>query len=367
MRSGDRDQVSDRPTVRPLVAALVALGLAAGGCSGEDASPPASPANSSATPSASAEAADAPVLGASHALLPDPVGRGVLLLSGPPEGTVDDGPMTLWRWDGATWAMVETPGPGPSARNFFSATYDQRRGVVVVFGGDTASGASDETWEWDGRAWTSFDATGPGALMSASLIFDPTSGANVLYGGNDDAGATRSETWAWDGSSWSRLARPGPTPTRGRPRWSRIRATAPWSCTARHQVADERLPPALGDTWEWDRRTWVSRGDASGPGDLVNAGAMVHPRLGTLLVGGSDMDRPSGDVWVWGGDRWRIVAKRVFPPRQAFGLAYDEVRDTVVLTGGVVQPGSVERHQDVWEWSGRPEERAVQVDSRSPA
>jgi len=61
------------------------------------------------------------------------------------------------------------------------------------------------------------------------------------------------------------------------------------------------------------------------------------------------------------------MAKRVFPPRQAFGLAYDEARDTVVLTGGIVQPGSVERHQDVWECSGEPEKRAVQVDSRSPA
>ena len=134
-----------------------------------------------------------------------------------------------------------------------------------------------------------------------------------------------------------------------------------------HQVADERLPPALGDTWEWDRRTWVSRVDASGPGDLVNAAALVHPRLGTLLVGGSDMDRPSGDVWRWDGDRWHLLGQGVFPPRQAFGLAYDEARDTIVLTGGIVQPGSVERHQDVWEWSGEPQEQAVRVVDRSPA
>ena len=42
------------------------------------------------------------------------------------------------------------------------------------------------------------------------------------------------------------------------------------------------------------------------------------------------------------------------PERQAFGLAYDTDRDVVVLTGGLVEPGSTERHQDTWEWSGDP-------------
>ena len=33
----------------------------------------------------------------------------------------------------------------------------------------------------------------------------------------------------------------------------------------------------------------------------------------------------------------------------------------VVLTGGVVEPGSTERYQDVWEWSGDPAAPATQV------
>jgi len=346
---------------------LIALGLAAGGCSGEDASPPASPDGSTGTPSASEAAADAPVLGASHALLPDPTGEGVLLLGGPPEEAVDDGPMTLWRWDGDAWSVVEASGPAPSARSFFSATYDAARGVVVVFGGDTSAGASEETWEWDGRAWTSFAEGAPGALMSASLAFDPTSGTSVLYGGNDDLGEPRGETWAWDGATWTRLAERGPEPIR----WPAASvADTPGGGVVLyggHQVVDESLPPALGDTWVWGGRSWEPRPDAAGPGDLVNAQALVHPRLGTLLVGGSDMARPSGDVWHWDGGRWDLLARGVFPPRQAFGLAYDEARDTVVLTGGIVRPGELERHQDVWEWSGDPHEKAVRVDARSPA
>jgi len=30
---------------------------------------------------------------------------------------------------------------------------------------------------------------------------------------------------------------------------------------------------------------------------------------------------------------------------------YDPVRHAAILTGGVVTPGRLDRHQDVWEWS----------------
>jgi hypothetical protein len=48
-------------------------------------------------------------------------------------------------------------------------------------------------------------------------------------------------------------------------------------------------------------------------------------------------------------------------------MAFDEARGVVVLTGGVVEPGDTARHQDVWEWSGDPEDPAVLVDDRPPA
>lgn len=52
-------------------------------------------------------------------------------------------------------------------------------------------------------------------------------------------------------------------------------------------------------------------------------------------------------------------------PAPAPGVrGYDAERDVVVMTGGLVQPGSTERHQDVWEWSGDSDAPAVGV-SRS--
>ena len=277
--------------------------------------------------------------------------------------------MPLWRWDGAAWSEVEASGPAPTARSFFAAAHDPVRDVVVVHGGEDANGVSDETWEWDGTAWRQSDGSAPGARAAGSLAWDPHSSTVVLYSGNGadaEPGAIRDDTWAWDGEVWTGLSESGPVPGR----WPAAMLAGDEGQVlvyGGHQVADEALPPALGDTWVLTDGAWTLAADAGGPGPLVNAQGLVHPTLGILLAGGGDMEGENGDVWRWTGDRWEIYAREVLPLRQAFGMAYDEARGVVVLTGGVVEPGDLARHQDVWEWSGSPEEPAVLVDDRPPA
>jgi hypothetical protein len=342
------------------------------GCSGNDGSPatsteaPGSPATdppASSTPEAGETTG--PVIGASHVLLPAPGADGVLLVTAPPERVSDSGPMQLWRWDGAAWSLVEAPEPAPTSRSFFAAAHDPARDVVVVYGGEDASGVSDETWEWDGTSWRSVEASAPGARAAAALAWDPTSDSVVLYSGHGADGAIRDDAWAWDGQAWTRLSENGPMP--GRWPAAMVADDDQLLVYGGHQVADESLPAALDDTWLWAEGTWSLADDAGGPGPLVNAQGLTHPTLGTLLAGGSDLDGETSDVWRWTGDRWELLAADVLPPRQAFGMAYDDARGVVVLTGGVVQPGELARHQDVWEWSGSPDEPAVLVDDRPPA
>lgn len=297
----------------------------------------------------------APVLGASQVLLPMPGGEGLVLLTGPPEGAPSDDGLGVWQWDGTAWH--EHTGSGPVTRNYFSAAYDEGRDVVVLYGGDTDSDDATTVWEWDGEGWTPSQPAGPGPRLAAPMTYDATARAVVLYGGDSD-GEVKGDTWTWDGSRWARVAPRGPEPAR----WPAAFAGADSGVVlvGGHQVVDEDLPLAVGDTWVWGGR-WREVPDAGGPGLLVNAGAVEHPTLGTLLVGGSDLDRPTGDVWRWTGERWELVAEGVFPERQAFGIGYDAERDVVVMTGGLVQPGSTERHQDVWEWSGDPAAPAERV------
>ena len=174
--------------------------------------------------------------------------------------------------------------------------------------------------------------------MAASLAWNPGSGTMMLYSGNgaDDPGLIRDDAWTWDGEAWTRCLREQVrSPAAGPRRWWRATTGRPWS------TAGTRWPTRPC------RRRWATRGcwpTASGrstttraaPAPLVNARALAHPTLGILLAGGSDFDRENGDVWRWTGDRWEIFARDVLPPRQAFGMAYDEARGVVVLTGGVV-------------------------------
>ncbi len=333
--------------------------LVLAGCSADE---PGEPEPAGAAPES--PAASTPVLGASHELLPDPGGDGVLLLSGPPELDPAGEPLQMWRWDGSAWAPVSTTGDVPPQRSFFSATYDGGRDVVVLYGGELPGDEAATVWEWDGTAWTAHGAAGgPGSRRSSAMTYDDE-GLVVLYGG-DDQGGIYNDTWAWDGAAWQRLVRSGPEPARWPGAFVDVEGAGPL-LVGGHQVEHENLPVALGDTWGWDDG-WHELADANAPPRLVNAKALVHPEHGTLLVGGADLAAASGDVLRWTGTAWEMFAEDVFPERQAFGLAYDADREVVVLTGGVVEPGSTQRHQDVWEWSGDPGEPAVQVLDAPPA
>lgn len=354
-------------------AVCLATVLALVGCTSEGpgSAPTPDPSGTGAAPTGSPTdppATARPVLGASHVLVPAPGDDGLLVVSSPSETGSADGPMLLWRWDGSGWSEVTPDGPAPDARSFFGAALDERRDVLVVYGGENAEGFSAETWEWDGRAWTEPDAPGPtpGPRAAPSLTWDPASALVLLHSGHRADGLIPDDTWSWDGQAWTRLSRRGPAPGRW-PAATVADGDGRVLLVGGHQVADEDLPGALADTWSWTGDEWLPEPGAGGPGPLVNAGAVLHPRLGPLLVGGSGRDRATGDVWRWRAAHWEPLARGVFPRRQGFGLAYDADRHTVVLTGGVVRPGEPARHQDVWEWSGDPGERAVRVLRRPPA
>jgi hypothetical protein len=172
-----------------------------------------------------------------------------------------------WEYDGTAWTRVASDGPSP--RQAFVMVFDERRGRTVVFGGLGARSAPDarptvlgDLWEFDGRSWTRIDAPqGPAARHSAGATYDSRRGRIIVFGGlaGDDG---LGDTWAWDGRAWARLAdtsAEGPTPRsmghlaydRGRDRVVLFGGRKGW-------------PEDLDDTWEWDGTTW-HRAVAPGP------------------------------------------------------------------------------------------------------
>lgn len=302
------------------------------GCSGPPSPPPEPPR---------------PVFGAWHdTVYADGLGAVVVVNGGPEAGKPQTDPLETWAWDGATWRAVAPAGAdGPRWRNFAAVAYDSDRDVLIVHGGLQGRGrALDETWEWDGTGWSRRTARGPGGREGGKLVYDAARRLTVLYGGPDDAG-----TWGWDGTAWRRLAEAGPQ--------TRFPGPVVYDPVRRRVVLHGGHRPdgpyALGDTWEFDGATWRAAPSGPGPGARVNAAGTFHAGLGrVVLVGGSDDVTMHADAWAWDGTAWTALPAAGLTPRQAFGLAYDPRRDRLVLTGGLDQPGTAERLQDVWEWDG---------------
>ena len=59
-----------------------------------------------------------------------------------------------WEYDGERWLRLDVAGPTP--RRSAGATYDARRGMVVLFDGSGGDGLLADTWEWNGTASSRF-------------------------------------------------------------------------------------------------------------------------------------------------------------------------------------------------------------------
>jgi hypothetical protein len=152
--------------------------------------------------------------------------RALYLLDGTPEVAPDTlRPLRIWRWSGASWALVDSL--GPRREGWDRGVYDASRGVIVfpVFRGPDAG-----VWEWNGIGWRHLTPNGgPEARQAQALEYDPRRQRVVMIGGQtyDSPMKFLGDAWTWDGTRWAQLATPaGPNersggnlvddPTRGR-------------------------------------------------------------------------------------------------------------------------------------------------------
>jgi hypothetical protein len=106
-----------------------------------------------------------------------------------------------------SWGLQNPASASPSV-GWAAAAYDPIADRVIVFGGNSASGAQDATWSWDGTNWTQlFPATSPSARYSHGMAYDPMLGRIVLFGGLSAPGMSNAlaDTWEWDGTTWTEV------------------------------------------------------------------------------------------------------------------------------------------------------------------
>jgi hypothetical protein len=282
-----------------------------------------------------------------HAMTYDEA-RGVSVLFGGFAGTspLDD----TWEWNGLAWTPSCTDAACASAhpaRRFNHAmAFDTARGVTVLFGGQGASAPLHDTWEWNGRAWRDVCADSPCASavpderFGHAMVYDGARGRVVLFGGTTCAASTcsdRGDTWEWDGATWSRTTTSGPARTGHAMTYDRARAITLLFGGVHNGVVD--------DTWEFDGAIW-SQVPTTNPPPARSYAALAYDAAGarSILFGGAGV---SPETWVWDGSAWSQIVTNIGPSaRSAHALAHDEKRHRLVLYGGFVDGQYLD---DTWE------------------
>jgi len=258
-------------------------------------------------------------------------------------------PSIIWGWDGTHWQRV-TEG-GPPGRILGGAAYDEKRNVLVLYGGRPLElgKCSQETWEWDGEVWTQKDAQPPTACDHVKMVYDAANGEAILFSGLDDDENLVNETWSWNGEEWKLLSEEGPE-SRGHfgfvydPSHEQTLLYGGYAST----VTDE--------FWVWKDGAWQEV-SFPGPGNLSHFGMAYDTDENALYIFGganspSTFSSLADKTWVLSGGSWRELSPVSSPSeRGSPAMGYDPVRNRIVLYGGF-DSGQNELG-DTWEWDGQ--------------
>lgn len=190
----------------------------------------------------------------------------------------------------ASWVNVPTTG-APDPRHLYGMTFDQQRGVYVLFGGRGFTATLGDTWEYTPttNTWTQRTlAVNPAPREEMALVYDASLGRVMLFGGYDrDTDTVYGDTWTYDGTNWVDItpADPAQSPT------ARYRAQTVYDSA----------------------------------------------RLRTVLYGGFDGTSILQQTYEFTGNVWTLITPQtpVLPPNATEAVhGYDPVRKRTALFGG---------------------------------
>lgn len=293
--------------------------------------------------------------------------RGRMVLVG---GTVLGPTDECWEYDGTDW-QLRAPLPG-AARSGAACVFDPSLGKTLVIGGSDGSFGLQDAFAFDGTNWTAAPDLGraPTALAGAAVALEPGGTGVLLFGGSNGQRwpTYRNETWRWDGSSWTELPVPGPLalPIPPTPPGSGFADAMMWSQQGEmHLLFGSTVTqvgygiPVVG--WPhtmstWNGSAWLSPQITVLPPTRSYSAIAVDTQANEAVLFGGSPAFPSApgalleDTWVFDGSSWQQRTPANHPTARAgHSLAYDPIRDRIVLFGGADANGA---RTDTWEWDG---------------
>jgi hypothetical protein len=245
-----------------------------------------------------------------------------------------------WQWDGENWQAL-SPAQQPPGRSEHAMAFDEKRQVIVLFGGRSNDGPLGDTWEWDGQEWRHIiPTTSPAPRCCHRLWYDSEQERIILYGGYDRESIFYNDSWAWDGQNWTNidnLASPAPV--------------ASGFASAYDPLNQQTVVLLAG----WPVGTYIKRdGVWTRPTLPVEpperSGQMVYDpqQQYALLFGGDHQARYFNDTWRFDGQEWQQLQSPLTPSgRYGHMLFFDERRQRIMLFGGFDVDGY---QNDLWEF-----------------
>jgi hypothetical protein len=272
-----------------------------------------------------------------------------MLLAGCVSGTVKENiPNIIWGFDGEGWHKVAEG--GPQMRVLGGAAYDEKRNVLVMYGGQPMDSFDcvRETWEWDTQNWTQKQVESPFACDHFKMIYNKANEEVILFGGQAEAMTPNNETWSWDGADWKSVSQSGP----------RSRAHFGFAYDSTHEqilMYGGYTGSVFEDFWTWKDRTWTQI-DLVGPGTLSHFGMAYDANMNALVLFGgastsSSFTSLSNRTWILRDGGWTELQPEISPSIRGLpGMAYDPDRRKILLYGGFDSSGN--ELDDTWEWDG---------------
>jgi hypothetical protein len=237
-----------------------------------------------------------------------------------------------WEWDGAGWQQL-APVNSPAPRQGAAMAYDAKRGVMVLFGGRgqiVTNGPVffDDTWEWNGENWTeSKPEAHPSARSGQNLYYDPQRQTMILYGGYIEAEASKAtffkDTWEWDGLNWIPIT---------------LQNAREDSGFAVLYYEKEQMPMLMDGQGLWvlkDSRWGQPNYPQTPPARWAGGLAFDALRQQVIVFGGYQGQDKFNDTWSFNGQTWKkLVMEKLPPARYGHNLFFDVKRKKVMLFGG---------------------------------
>ena len=242
-----------------------------------------------------------------------------------------------WEWDGKEW-IQKFPETSPLARTFFAMAYDEKRGVVVLFGGQGEYAFLQDTWEWDGQNWTQrYPATSPPHRANHQLLYDPQREKVVLYGGYNEE-RYFNDAWEWDGEQWQAIV------------FESTHPVASGFAMVYNPTANHILAFVHDEMWIWKNEQWGKLQVSPIPPSRTAREIVYDPQHNhSVTYGGWDHNGnvTFDETWIWKGLQWQLLDTALKPPPLwGYAAFYDPVRECVMIYGG--SDGAV-YHSDLWE------------------